>query len=283
MEEGDMMSKKRLMMLPALALTALLGTGLAAADGMTTAYVVHGINGDDFPALELDPALPVDVFVSDLGCALTEFKFGDRVGPLVVPAGSYDITVSLADVDNPCEGAAVIALTGVPLAEGANGTIIAHRTYDGSPGAGDQLGLGITASLFDNDFTSTGRGMARILAHHTALAPSVDVVVSRDYWDMGAPSVMVPGFTNPTAPGDAILSQINAEFRPGEWDIALELGGTNVFGPDMVELKPFTTTYVYAVGDFAGGTFQYLVYTEGGLKEKRDRGRSAEGSSRRGR
>jgi hypothetical protein len=277
------MSMKRILTLPVLALTALLGTGMAAADGMTTAYVVHGIDGDDFPTLDLDPALPVDVFVSGLGCALEEFKFGDRVGPLNVPAGSYDITVSLADVDNPCDGTAVIVLTGVPLSEGANSTIIAHRTYDGSPGAGDQLDLGVTASLFANDFSYTDRAKARILAHHTALAPSVDVVVSRDYWDMGAPSVTVPNLTNPTAPGDALLSQINAEFRPGEWDVALEVSGTTVFGPDTINLKPFTATYIYAVGDFSGGTFQYLVYTEGGLKEKRGRGMSAARGGGRGR
>jgi hypothetical protein len=268
---------KTMMTLPVLVLTVLLGTGAAAAEGMTTAYVVHGIDGDDF---DLDPELPVDVFVSGLGCALEGFKFGDRVGPLSVPAGSYDITISLADMDNPCDGTDVIVLSGVELAEGANSTIIAHRTYDGSPGAGDQLDLGVTASLFANDFTNTGRGKARMLAHHTALAPSVDVVVSRDYEDMGAPSVTVPDFTNPTAPGDVVLSQINAEFRPGEWDVALEVSGTTVFGPDMLELQPFTATYIYAVGDFAGGTFQYLVYTEGGLKEKRGRGMSTSRASR---
>jgi hypothetical protein len=258
--------------LPILITITALGTGLAIADGHTTAYVVHGINDQDFPTLGLEPGLPVDVAVSGLGCPLTQFSFGDRVGPLNIPAGDYDITVSLAHEANPCGGAAVIVLNGIPLAEGANSTIVAHRTYNGDPGAGDQLGLGITASLFANDFSFTGRGKARIIAHHTAKAPSVDVVVSRDYWEMGAPGVTVPDFTNPTDPGDAVLSQINAEFRPGAWGVALEVDGTTVFGPDTLELKPFTSTYIYAVGDFSGGTFQYLVYTEEGLKEMRCRG-----------
>ena len=126
-----------------------------------------------------------------------------------------------------------------------------------------------TASIFLNDFTATERGQARILAHHTALAPSVDVVVSRDYESPRAPGVTVPGFTNPTADVEAALSQINAEFRPGEWDVALEVDGATVFGPDTIELKPFTATYIYAVGDFFGGTFQYLVYTEEGLRSNR--------------
>lgn len=254
---------KKVSILTTIALVALVGGAVAADDSMTTAYVVHGIPGQDF---NLDPALPVDVEVSGLGCALQGFSFGDRVGPLNVPAGDYDITVSLADVDNPCEGADVIVLSGVPLAAGANSTIIAHRTSDGSPGAGDQLDLGVTASLVGNDFTATSRGKARLIAQHTALAPAVDVVVSRDYSNPQAPNVTVPGFTNPSADCDACLSQINAEFRPGNWDVALELDGATVFGPDTLKLKPFNALYVYAVGDFFTGSFQYLVFAEDGLK-----------------
>jgi hypothetical protein len=80
----------------------------------------------------------------------------------------------------------------------------------------------------------------------------------------------VPELTNPTADREAGLSQINADFRPGGWDVALELDGAPVFGPDSIRLAPFTATYVYAVGDFFGGTFQYLVYTERGLWPGRD-------------
>jgi hypothetical protein len=260
------MKIRQLLTLPAMAMLVLAGAAAANADdNMLTAYVVHGIDGDDYG---LDPELPVDVSVGDLGCAIPDFRFGDRVGPLRIPAGSYDITISLADSEFPCEGTDVIALDDVMLPAGANGTIIAHRTADGSPGAGDLLGLGVTASLFGNDSSYTARGKARLIAHHTALAPAVDVVVSRSYSSSGSPGVTVPGFTNPTADTEAGLSQINAEFRPGDWDVALELDGAPVFGPDLLTLEPFTATYVYAVGDFFGGTFQYLVYTDGGLKAK---------------
>jgi hypothetical protein len=275
------MRSNRFLTLAVLLLAAAVTGNVASADeGMLTAYVVHGINGDDF---DLDPELPVDVSVSGLGCAIPYFKFGDRVGPIPVPSGTYDITISLADMENPCDGTAVLSLPGVILPAGANATIIAHRTADGSPGVGDLLDLGISASIFANDFTHTGRGKARIVAHHTALAPSVDVVISRDYYDMGAPSVTVPGFTNPTADGDAVLSQINAEFRPGDWDLALEVDGATVFGPDTLTLKPFTATYIYAVGDFFGETFQYLVYTEKGLKGKPPRHGKMRGFMRRSR
>jgi hypothetical protein len=255
--------KKKLLVMGALAVVALLGSTSAMADGhLATAYVVHGINGEDFG---MDRELTVDVHVSELGCAIPGFQFGDRVGPVSVASGNYDITISLADMDNPCEGTAVIALSGVKL-EG-NVTVIAHRTADGSTGAGDLLDLGVTASLFANDFTGTGRGKARVLVHHTAKAPSVDVVLSRNYNNPNAPGVTVPGLTNPTAEGEAILSQINAEVRPGIWTVVLELEGAPVFGPDLLGLRPFTATYIYAVGEFPS-TFQYLIYTETRLRDR---------------
>ena len=241
------------------AAVVLAGAIAVPAQADVTAYVVHGIDGDDFM---MDPALPVDVWVSGLGCALPGFEFGDRVGPLNVPAGDYDISIFLADEMNPCTGTEVIDLDAVTLPDGANATIVAHRTADGMTGAGDLLGLGVTASLFGNDFSATDRGKARIVAQHAAFAPSVDVVVSRRYANPNAPSVTVPGFTNPTSDGDAVISQINAEFSPGPWEVALEIDDAAVFGPTRLHLKPFTVTYIYAVGDFAGGTFQYLVYTE---------------------
>jgi hypothetical protein len=230
-----------------------------------TAYVVHGIPGDDFG---LDPALPVDVFLSGLGCAIPGFEFGDRVGPLEIPAGTYDIRISLTDGPAACEGTDVISLPGVDLPAGVNATVIAHRTADGSPGAGDLLDLGVTASIFSNDFTRIARGYSRVIAQHTALAPTVDVIISRDYDDPNAPGVTVPGFTNPTAGGEALISQINADFRPGQWQLALEVDGSTVFGPDKIVLRPRTATYIYAVGDFFGGTFQYLIFTENLLPDR---------------
>jgi hypothetical protein len=258
--------RKTLFAIVALILIAIPAPSLAE-EGTATVYAVHGIPGQD---LGLDPALPVDVKVGDLAC-LTDFRFGDRVGPLTIPSGSYDITVSLRDMGEDCAGTAVVWLPGVDVPAGANATIVAHRTFDGSAGAGDELGVGITASVLGNDASFTGRGKARLLAFHTALAPTVDVALSRDYEDWDAPRVTIEGFANPTSDDDAAISSIVAEFRPGEWDVALEADGATVFGPNVLQLKPFTATYVYAVGDFFTGSFQYLIYTDGGLREDRSR------------
>jgi hypothetical protein len=55
---------------------------------------VHGINGEK---LGLPMALPVDVYVNG-GYAFT-FEFKDTVGPVMLPAGEYTITVNLAGTD----------------------------------------------------------------------------------------------------------------------------------------------------------------------------------------
>ena len=228
---------KRLSFLLSLVLILALGvTGVTASGHGASVYVIHGIPGAN--------GFPVDVSV-DGACALPNFTFGTRAGPLNLPAGTYTIAVH-APADGNCGGSAAIGPVDLTFADGDNKTIIAHLTEAGVP----------TASVFDNDFSPTGRGSARIIAHHTAAAPSVDVVVARNYFG-GGPRIAVPDFTN----GD----QIAAEVRPGDWQVTLELGGTPVYGPTPLTLNPFTAYSVYAVGVFPD-SFQYLVYANSGLK-----------------
>lgn len=233
---------KKLPFLLSLVLVLALGATAVSASPNDTAsiYVIHGIPGD--------AGFPVDVSVNG-ACALTDFTFGTRVGPLDW-VGDYTIAVYAASDDGDCYGTPAIGPVTLTFADGDNKTIIAHLTEDGAP----------TASVFANDFMPTGRGNARLIAHHTAAAPAVDVVVARDYFG-GGPRITVPGFAN----GD----QIATEVRPGDWTVTLELDGTPVYGPTMLTLKPFTAYSIYAVGDFLGGSFQYLVYENSGLKGMR--------------
>jgi hypothetical protein len=225
--------KKASLLLALVMVLALAVTGVSAASGASI-YVIHGIPGDN--------GFPVDVSVNG-NCALPGFKFGDRVGPLNL-VGTYSIAVHVPSA-TPCGGAAAIGPVALTFADGDNKTIIAHLTAAGAP----------TASVFVNDFSPTGRGSARIIAHHTAAAPEVDVVVARNYYG-GGPRIEVPGFAN----GD----QIKTEVRPGDWDVTLELGGP-VYGPTVLTLKPFTAYSIYAVGVFPN-SFTYLVYPTMGLK-----------------
>lgn len=218
-----------------LVVAAMVGT-VAPAFGDATVYVVHGI-----------PDVPVDVAV-DGGCAIEGFMFGDQVGPIMLPAGDRQITISLADEMNPCGGDVVLDVT-VPFMDDENVTVIAYLDDMGAP----------TAGKFDNDFSETEPGMARIMLHHTAAAPMVDVAVNRDMDAMF--SAAIEDFAN----GDQVVTSL----RPGEWYVWLAPAGSTdpVFGPELVELKPFTTYRIFAVGSIGDGSFQLLAFATD-VKEK---------------
>jgi hypothetical protein len=149
----------------------------------------------------------------------------------------------LADPDNPCGNDLVIAAN-VPFASGENATVIAHLLEGGEP----------TASKFVDNVDPTGRGAARLIAHHTAKAPMVNLEVRRD--GPNSPSFVVPNFANG--------AQAEAKVRPGEWFVSLydpmPLGSSNpVFGPVVVELRSFTVYLVDAVGSIDTGSFTYLA------------------------
>ena len=129
-----------------------------------TVYVVHGIPGDD---LGLPTDLPVDVSVNG-ACALEGLVFGEIVGPLPFDAGSYDIDISLANVEVPCGSDPVLSAPGVMVEDGGNYSIVAHL---------DEAG-GLTASVLVND-ASTSKYGAKLNVAHVAAAPRVDVGLQR--------------------------------------------------------------------------------------------------------
>src|SRR5208283_5238562 len=84
----------------------LMFTGFASNSAFAqspnaSVYVVHGIPGHDV-SKSLDPALPVDVQVDGAICLASGLKFGDIAGPFTIPAGTYSITISLANTLQPC-------------------------------------------------------------------------------------------------------------------------------------------------------------------------------------
>ena len=215
--------------LPIIAATILGSVVPAFADA--TVYVVHGI-----------PDVPVDIAV-DGGCALENFMFGDQAGPLSLSAGDHQITISLANMMDPCDGDVVLDVS-VPFMDGENVTVIAYLDGMGNP----------TAGKFDNDFSRTDPGTARIMLHHTAAAPVVDVAVNREMDAMFSPAI--EGFAN----GDQVVTSL----RPGEWYVWLAAAGSTdpAFGPQLVKFKPFTAYRVFAVGSLAAGTLQLLAFAD---------------------
>jgi len=215
--------------LPIIAATMIGSVVPAFADA--TVYVVHGI-----------PDVPVDIAV-DGGCALENFLFGDQAGPLSLPAGDHQITISLANMADPCNGDVVLDVS-VPFVDGENVTVIAYLDDMGNP----------TAGKFANDFSRTDPGTARIILHHTAAAPVVDAAIDRDMDAMFSPAI--EGFAN----GDQVVTSL----RPGEWYVWLAAAGSTdpAFGPQLVKFKPFTVYRVYAVGSLSAGNLQLLPFAD---------------------
>lgn len=204
---------------------------------MTKAFVVHGIPGED---LGLDPDLPVDVSLNG-ECTLTEFTFGEIVGPVELPAGSYDIAIGLADPENPCGNDPVIEAEDVELMADENYSIVAHLTEDGAP----------TASVFENAIY-TRPPWARVNVFHTAAAPAVDVSFQRQH----------PFWWWPRALADLANGESdNTWLFQGEFDVRISPAGSHdaVFGPAPVSLNGGMTYLVYAVGSLANDTFTLLT------------------------
>lgn len=226
-----------------------LSFAVVSADDEAMVYVGHGIPGDAF---DLDPALPVDVLVNNELCLLKDFAFGEFAGPVSLPAGTYTVTISLADDDaDPCGGTPVIEAP-VPFVAGETATVIAHLTADGSPGVGDLLGLGITASKFINDVTPAVPGTTRLTVRHVAKAPAVDIKLYRG-WERGRKVGEIKALENPGQAGPLNI-------RPGDYEaVILPAGSSDVVFSLPVELEPHKSYLVYAVGGLDTDTFTVLA------------------------
>lgn len=224
--------KRMLSALVVLMALAVFAPAATQAAGNATVYVVHGIPGSD---LGLDPALPVDITVNG-GCAITGFTFGDITDGIALPGGSYDLAVRLSD--GACGGPVAISAPGVMLEGGKSYSIVAHLTAGGAP----------TAGVFP--FTTVDRpGTARVVVHHTAAAPIVDITVARPG---GAQAATLQDVPNGASAG--------VNFRPGDWNVAIApgAGGPAVFETALT-LSPKTTYLVYAVGSLSTGSFTLLL------------------------
>jgi hypothetical protein len=126
---------------------------LVAAAGNARVTVLHGIRGQD---LGLPAELPVDVYVNN-ALAIEDFVFGGQV-TVDLPAGTYAITITLANDPNPVIEAAV------PVGSRERATIVAHLNAGGAP----------TASKVTARATRAPRHLSVGQFVHAAAAPAVD-------------------------------------------------------------------------------------------------------------
>lgn len=220
-------------------LLAVFVPSVGATSGTAQVYVVHGIPGKDLGLPTND--LPVDIKVAG-ACAITNFTFGTIAGPVELPAGTYKIDISLSD--GACGNAPVISER-VLVGTSENLSLVAYLREGGVPGL----------VKFTNYVGPLRDGKSRLLVHHTANAPRVDITLKRPYLDYTSYR-----FRN-VANAYVQYGQINTTINNGAWDVRIFPAGVNtpVFGPLSLNLASRKIYLVYAVGSLKNSTFTLLA------------------------
>lgn len=211
-----------------LALACAVAPSFAAADNHdATVQILHGV-----------PGLTVDVYANG-DSLLTNFAPGTLTDPVKLPAGEYDLKVTAAGAG--ADGAAAIEANDVAVPGGANITVVAHLSADGTP----------VLTPFVNDVSATAAGEGRLTVRHTAAAPAVDVRAN------GA--VAFSNLTNPNeAKADLPAGTISA-------DVVLTGTDTVAIGPADVNVTEGANTIVYAWGSAADSNLGLAVQVLDGL------------------
>ncbi|WP_369068399.1 DUF4397 domain-containing protein [Kineococcus terrestris] len=203
---------------------ALAGTAAASTAGTATVSILHGV-----------PDTPVDVYANG-DALLTGFTPGTLTDPQELPAGSYDLAVYPAGAD-PESTEPAISADGVQVPAGANVTVAAHLSAEGTP----------VLTPFVNDPSDLAPGEAELTVRHTAAAPAVDVRAG------GQP--VLTGLTNP--------NEASATVPAGTVSADVVLAGTSdvAIGPADVNLPEGVQTIVYAWGSAEDGNLQLATQT----------------------
>jgi hypothetical protein len=238
---------RKFLVLAVLFAVLAVSVSVAGATGVARIYVVHGIPGKDIQALGLavDDSLPVDVAVNG-GCAITGFTFGTILGPVELPAASvtsYNFKVFLADAANPCNPANLVLDRSFFLGPGEVANIVAHLNTAGLP----------NLQKFSNFVNRPARGQARLIVHHVANAPAVDITLRRG----GQTIVQINDLEN----AEVVYSQPTADLLARNYNLRIFPAGTNtpVYGPVLLQLVPRQVYLVFAVGSLENGTFRLLA------------------------
>jgi hypothetical protein len=213
---------RRLLAVVAVALMASGATmavaSTARAAGSTgTAYVVHGVVGET-----------VDIFV-DGENVCPDAAPKTVVGPLKLEAGSHELVVKKGDT--------ALLTTKFTVKAGGSIDVVVHPMADTSGK--------ITATVFPNNVKPIGRGKARIVVTHVALAPPADVRIDGK-----------PAFRN-VASGESLWLDVPA--KTYKVDIVPTAGGAAILDPVSLKLPAGKLTRVFAIGDPSKGTMDAVV------------------------
>ncbi|NNE72650.1 MAG: DUF4397 domain-containing protein [Acidimicrobiales bacterium] len=219
-------------LLAAMMLLVVPITSAGASDGYTTnstkptrVSVVHGIPGAG--------GFPVDIYV-DGAAALTNVVFGDVASQIELPAGNHQIDIRVAG--SAATSPAAISKN-LNFLSGASYSVVAHLTENGSPALNKRRNA---------IFTTLGEG--RVTVRHLAAAPTVDVLVN--------------GSAALTLSNSVGAREGRAQVPADTYRVSVVADADNsivALPPTDLEFAADTNTIVYAVGDFAGGTFTPIV------------------------
>lgn len=222
----------------AASLFALPATAGATGGGSSTAqvWVTHGLPLDDM-------GTKVDVYV-DGALAIDDFTFGRTVGPLSLPAKTYDVEIRTPD------GATTLIDKQVAVpAKGSFSLVASFVDAAGTPGI----------NVFANDTSRTRWGFARVALHHAAAAPAVDV--DAGLFPLSRIFPHLKGEVVSDAPNGAQANLVLPTFLRYTIDVRVAGTSTVVLPVDNFKVAKGQLTNVYVVGSAAGGTLQPLVVT----------------------
>lgn len=218
--------KLRMASVVALA-AALVGVGGSVAAAQTaTVAVVHGIPGAG--------GFPVDISVNG-ACAFTDVRFTGVIGPVALPAGSYEIAIYPST--GSCSGTPALGPATIPLAANTTTAIVAHLTAAGAP----------TVAVAEVDVRRGGPGFARVNVFHLAAAPAVDIELARA-WGRSPLTAEIPNVANG--------QDASTTLRAGNYDVAIvPAGGSTPVAVFPAQVLPNRAYGVFAVGSLGGGSF----------------------------
>ena len=211
----------------------------ARAQSRAEVFVVHGIPGQDVSGAPRD--LPVDVSVNG-ACALPNFRYGSVVGPLSFNPGTYRVAVHFPATGS-CTSAAVIGPADIPLFAGENSTLLAHLSGSGA----------LTASKFVNDLRQTSSSRARVVVHHTANAPAVDVYLTTQFGN----ALATRGLATSVINGESATLPVAGQST----QLAITAAGQTAaaFGPVGLGLQPNRAYLLYVVGSLANNSLNIIA------------------------
>lgn len=233
-----------------LGLVALPVTAASASGGGGTSkvYVTHGLPLDNSGTI-------VDVYAGppgNIGAAsllIDDFAFGQSVGPVELAAATYTVYLAAptADDNGSLQPGEVIYQQDLAVPAGLNLSAVASFNAGGSP----------QIAVFVNDVSKTSYFDGRLSVRHAAAAPAVKVDVGLYPFNRIFPKFFTKS-VGPASNGQQADLKLPSYFR---YDIGVRVASNNAFvkGVDKFKVDARTLTNVYAVGNPANGSFQFVV------------------------